>query len=306
MEYVNVYAQTLPAHRRGFYDMMMAVTEEEPPFDKDIVRKLTTDQIGEQMIQYSGLPTAVQLRDGQRSPRATVSTPFDKIWYLQVYGMAAAFTSRMIETDQSGLIGKAAKQLGTSQWNAYQRSVVGLLDNATSTSFLGPDAKALAATDHPLKNARTSSNLSTAATVSPDMLDQMLADAKAQKTYQNEPWIASGGYRVITGVGPIERKVHQIILSTHRAHEMSNTINNLNKGPTGQTVSATRGNPFLVDPNMVVLIADGKDNPLFCMERGGVKIRHDSNVDFEEIWNSQCDRVVGWTWFWGTQFNLGA
>lgn len=305
MDFVNTYAATLPAHMRGYYDMVMAVSTEQVRFDLDIINKINTKQLGEKMIWYSGLPTARRLKEGQLSPRATVSTPYDKTWYTNRYGMAVVFDSKMINTDQSGMIKQAMEHLGLSHYNAYQRMVAGLLDNGTDTDYLGPDGKPLFATDHPISNGRTYSNLSTAQAFTPDAVQQMLTDVKAHKTWHNEPWIESRGYNLITGTG-IEIKAQEAFQSANKAMEMSNTTNMLSKKPGGASVTPTTGNPFIQDGNGYWLVPKGKSNPLFVLTREEVKLREDDNVDWIWTCNSQADRVAGWIYSWGVQANEGA
>lgn len=308
MDYVNTYAATLPLHTRGFYDTMLVVSTEEVRFDQDIARKITTQQLGERMIWYTGLPTAQPLRDGENSPRATPTTPYNKWWYTQLYGMAVVFTEKQVDTDRSGLINQAAKHLGISQWNAYQNMVAGLIDNSTSSSYLGPDAKSLAASDHPIANGRSYSNLSTPQTFSPDALQQMLSDVKGQRTWWDEPWVETRGYNLITGY-TLELKAQEVLTATMgKAHEFSNTPNVTQEGKKAgtATIYRTQGNPYLVDTNLFALVPTGDKNPLFILERKGVQIRYEDNVNYRQIWNSQADRTVGWVHPWGVQVNEGA
>lgn len=308
MDYVNTYAATLPLHMRGFYDAIFAASTEEYPFDKDIVEKLSTKQLGEKMIWLSGLPTARQLKPGERSPRASISTPYDKIWYTSKYGMAIVFENKQLDTDQSGMLRNAMRYLGISHYNAYQRMVSGLLDNGWDTDYLGADSKPLFATDHPIANGRTTSNSSTAQALTPDAIATMLGDVKAQRTWHNEPWVESRGYTLVTG-SAIEIKAHQILTATNSAFEFSNTPSPTRSDVlqgTGASIRKSRGNQFIQDPNAFWLIPNGSKNPLFVLTRKEVELREKDDVEFETTYNSQADRVAGWVHPWGVQGNEGA
>ncbi len=306
MRYVNTYAATLPLHERGFYKAILAQSDDKVDFGDSFIRKITTDQLSEEFIWLSGLPRAVSLRDGQEIPLASITTPYTKKWFTEEFGIGIELTRKQLRTDQSGMIGQMGKYLGISHYNTEQRLYASLLNNGTNGSYTGPNGKVLFATDNPIGNGNSYSNLSTSQAFSPDAVMNMMTDVGLHRTWQDEPWVETFGWNLVYHQS-LEFQAGEIMNSVNKGQEFSNTSNELKKGIGGGTVQMTRGNPFLEDTNAFYLIPRGKGNPLFCLEGMGLEVYHDGKTrDFTGVWTSMCDRTVGWMHTWGVQANLGA
>lgn len=299
---VNVTAGTLPLHLRGFKAAIETWPKDMPDHASRLVNPMTTDQLGETLLWVSGLPRALRIREGQGVPFAQLSVPKYKAFYTAIYAIAVELTDKWMETNQSDRMKNVGAMMGRSQYYARQRTIFGILDNITSSSFNGIDGVPLGSASHPTKTG-TFSNISTPETLSPGALKQMTVDAALHKTWQDEPWEQTFGWTLFTHTN-LRPDAWEILESTLTAQEMSNTKNYLASaaGITGLVTTQ-----YLSDTNAFTLVPNGSDNPLFELKRGGIKVAHiPGTIDFTEQWASKADYTVGWRGAWGVQTNAGA
>lgn len=120
------------------------------------------------------------------------STGNYKDFYAYKRGLGFALPTERLDTDFYGLMTKRAKKMARAMTRAIEADMANFFNLATSSTFLGPDGKALVATDHPLDNG-TASN-----TISGNPVLSYSALATARSEFMNEPTQA-GDYGMKTG-----------------------------------------------------------------------------------------------------------
>lgn len=300
----NVTAGTRPLHIRGFKEAILTQSTIERDFGATIARRMTTDQIQEEFIWFSGVATAQKRREGGRVFYDIVSAPKRKTFITEEWSIGVEFTKKALRTDQSGMLKRASKAMGLSHYNSHQRMIADIINNGTSSSYLGIDGVALFSASH-ITGTGTFSNLSTQAATSPDSIKQMLVDLGLHLTYKDEPWIRSGGgYNAVYHINQ-ELEMAEILESVLKAQELSNTKNVIGMSPSG-SIKWNEGNPFLTDTNAITLIPAGEKNPIFFLVGEEMDVIEIPTSDFTIKYGSNRDETVGWIGAWGVQHNIGA
>lgn len=113
---------------------------------------------------------------------------FEKTFTHKEYAMGVAVERKLLDDNQTGQIVRKVRGLGNSfgMTTAYHQSSI--FNNAFSSSYLGGDAKALCATDHPtnMNNSTSISNKGTTA-LSYDAVVATIAAGAALKTDRGLP-----------------------------------------------------------------------------------------------------------------------
>jgi hypothetical protein len=299
---VNTTASTLPLHLRGFKEAIDAISTETPDFCAKLFRKMSTDQLGEELLWFSGLPRAVRHIEGGPVPMFQLSVPKRKTFYRNLWAVACEISGRALDTDQTDRMRNIGKYMGISHYNARQRQLHSVIDNATSASFTGIDGVALASISHITKST-TFSNISTAETFSPSALKQLVTDVSLHQTWQDEPWVSTYGWTLFCHTN-LKLEAQEVLRSELIAQEMSNTKNVFADGSAG--ITGFVASPFFVDTNFFCIVPNGEKNPLFELKGSEIKPVHMPTINHTEQYSSIADYTTGWTGPWGFQYNAGA
>lgn len=296
------FAQTLPIHLKGVYEVMIASAADQPNHYKNIVGDtMSTNAIAEKMVLMTGVQTASPVGDGAGVSWDEITTPYDKTFATQIYAVGVKFTDKQLRTDQSGKLRRIGEEMGKSLYYQRETMVADIINNGTTAGYEGIDGVVLFSASHPY-NGGTYSNLSTAASLDATSLKQALIDRKAHKTLKGQPWLDQGPVNLVVS-DSLEFVAEILVKSGKEAGVADNDMN-----PLPRIVNFTMGNPFLADTNAFTLIPSrAKSNPLFLLE-GDVNqpIREDYDIDrLTKKMVAVQDHTTGWLYPAGVQHNAG-
>jgi len=154
-----------------------------PPCYSKVFKMMTSGRSIEQTSEIAGLSTFGIVPEGQ-NVRYDESVPgFNKTYTHTQYGLGFRISRVMVDDDKFSIITKLASDLGRSAKETVELDAVSDFNNGFSGSYLGPDGKALFATDHPLvKSGGTQTNtLAVAADLDISSLELALTDFRLMK-----------------------------------------------------------------------------------------------------------------------------
>lgn len=299
---INTTGGTGPAHLRGFHSAIIIQSDKMPDYSRYIAKVMTTDQIAEEILWLSGLATAQKRRESGSVFYDSLSVPKRKSFTTEEWSIGVEMSGKMIRTDQTGKLKRMATEFARSHYNSRQRMVADIINFGTTAGYTGIDGVVLFSASHPSASS-TFSNLSTQASIGPDMIAQMLADVHGHLTWKDEPFIPDGGDYWAVYHPAQEFAVGEALSSTLKAHELSNTKNMLGSLSAGTVKAMPRGHPFLVDTNALTLIP--ANTPIFRLVGQEMETRITETEDFTTKYGSNRDETTGWTMPHGVQHNLG-
>lgn len=220
----------------------------------EIFEANTSDRSFEEEVKLSGFGSAPVKTEGAALAYDTAQEAYTSRYTHETIAMGFAITEEAIEDNQyDSLSARYTKALARAM--AYTKQVKGaaVLNNAFSGSYLGGDAKALCATDHPLVGGGTNSNRpTTGADLNETSLESAVI-AIAGWTDERGLLIAARPMKLI--IPPALMFVAKRLLETDlRVGTSDNDINALKKMssiPEGYTV-----NHWLTDTNAWFLKTD--------------------------------------------------
>jgi hypothetical protein len=137
----------------------------------------------EQFTGVSGVGLATQIAEGAPIRQDLPVQGFDSTFTHTKHGLSIPITREMVADDKFGIVKKFTRSLVRSIQETREIRAASHFNNGFSSSFLGPDGKALFASDHPLyKSGGTQSNiLSVAADLDVDSLQLAITDFYTMK-----------------------------------------------------------------------------------------------------------------------------
>ena len=297
---------TFQLHLRGVYDVKIARTAEMPNLWKDIVGEtISTNALGEKRVLMTGLAAMQRTAEDGTFPIDTIIAPYNKTFVTEVFGVAVEFTDKQLGTDQHGILRRFGQEFAVSEAYAVEDLVADLLNNGVDTAYptiLG-GSNPIASATQPTTTGATWSNVSTAAALSIDSLEQMATDRKAHRDLKNQRWLKYGQWKLVT---PIELEItaHRLLESIGQPGTADN-----DKNVVRSTITRTRGNPFITDTNCFWAIPTD-ENPLFLVNNTWLPEdtikEHERPGTLIKVMLSAMDKTTGCMYPAGVQRNAGA
>lgn len=213
--------------------------------------------------QYSGVSGMGNFRSIGEGEPITFDQPvqeFDKTFIHTRFGLGFKVSQDVVEDDRHSLIAKQTRELARSAKESQEIDAASTFNNAFSGSYLGPDGKALCASDHPLvKSGGTQSNLlSVAADLDIPSLELALIDFETQKDSSGK--LIGVPCKYVLAAPANRFNIHEILKSTMRSDTANNTTNALQYATDGMP------DPFiwryLTDPDAWFLVSAPGENGL--------------------------------------------
>lgn len=132
------------------------------PEYSQIFEEKTSTKNKEEILLRSGMGTAYQVGEGAATPMDGMSDEWIKTLVHQTFKLGFEITEEAVEDNQyESLVSDASKELVRAFRHTKEIRAAAHFNNATSIlrPYLGGDGKALLASDHPLANGNTFSNI---------------------------------------------------------------------------------------------------------------------------------------------------
>lgn len=234
-------------------------------------------------------------------PVDSITSPYKQTKQTTLYALSVVLDIFQREKDVVKVFGKLYEMFQKSLYVAKQASVANILNQATNSSYTGPDGATLASATHNSGYPGAHSNISTSALLSNTSLEQAIVDVKKNhKTVKGNIFEPGGGHVLVTGV-ELEPLARRLVGSIQVAGTADNDKNVLS-----QYISVAPGNPYLSAAPWFLLPA-GEDNPI-RMARGLTLRTKKQDVpgNLDEMFISAADWLLFWKSSMGIQYNAGA
>lgn len=300
---MNVTATTLPLHHRGLYDVINMYPKTKPNAALRIVggRVLSTKELYEELQLVSGLGPAVNIKEAGGIPFDEITAPYSKKFYPSVYALGFEISPQARNKDVYGALKNPGRHMAMGHYVADQQAGADLINNVASASYTGIDGVALASASHPT-SASTWSNISTAASLSVSALETGVTNLMTQKAYRDPIiWPQDGPFRLI--VPPALTVTAKRILASIQQPGTANNDKNVVREVVNEVVTS----PYITSTTNWALVAQGDDNPLFCLKAGDLQIMEDMDARIPSyLFVAMKEYVYGWKLANGFQNNAGA
>lgn len=237
-------------------------------------RKESTTQSYIRKYQVSGFGQAPVVNQGTTIPEDELFTGNQKDYTPVKRGLGFSISTEASESDQYG----ALRDIGTKLRHAFRRTkeqvVANVINNATSSSYLGPDGKALAATDHPLEIG-AASNLLTAATFGALSLEDLIESMVMQEGHRGDPEPMMGPFYLYVhpSVGALARRITE---SPNLAQTANNDLNVYNRGRITKVIDC----PYFTSTTFFsIRSASNDEHGLFIVSRRGIRVKNEEDID---------------------------
>ncbi len=261
----------------------------------------------EQTSEVAGLGQFVELAENAAMHYDEAVPGFAKTYTHLQYGLGFRISRIMVDDDKFGVITKMSSDLGRSAADTREAICANIFNNGFSSSYPGPDGKALFATDHPLvKTGGTESNTpSVAADIDIAAIEVALTAFRKMK----DP----SGKRVrvvpVTLLVPpdLEFVGSEIMNATMRSDTANNTPNALMKRVGMPSFSKLAVWDYLTDPDAFFILAAPGDHELRFYWREKPSTVHAIDFDTRAVKTAMWYRhSVGWSSFYGVYGSPGA
>jgi hypothetical protein len=201
-------------------------------------------------------------------------TPYSKKYYPLMRSIGFQVSKQAKYTDLYGIVSKPSKKLALAMNKTKEQKVANIFINATSTStqYLGPDSKALIATDHPLASGVGTNRPSVDISFGALAAAQGIQELGLTKSHRGDPSPITGPFMF---VGPynLMDQAYRVFESQMRAetdfHE---------KNVVGSMVNKIHINPYFTFTNSWFFV-DLEMNPVFMLNRIPLGTDEDYDID---------------------------
>lgn len=299
-------ATILPALIRDTKEVINGYHKEMPDFAASIIGTTEPETHAyAEKAAYSGIGTATRRQEGQGIQVDTPSITHTKKYPFVIFTQAVQVGMQTWLRNPMGSIKPFTPELARSMYNARQQFIADILNNGTdATNYPTIYGVAFFSASQPTVST-TWSNISTAATLSYDSLEQMCIDMDGHQTYRDQVRTYPGNKRLIVP-RQLRLRAERIFQSSLVAGDADNDKNVLR---TNGVISEIAWNPFLSSSTAYYLF-DIKDNPVFELTFGGDRIvTSDPKGEIETdsfIMAIHRELGSGVNGAWGTQRNAGA
>jgi len=273
----RVQANTAALHRVGLQDIVTLYDDGNPSWWKEIapVEISTTQQFHRFLSEGDfGLAPIV----GENSPISDddIFYGYQKDITPVKRGLGFSISTEAMESDQYGRLSGIVPKIKKAFNQTKEQAVANRINNATSTSstYVNPDGKALAATDHPLDTGSDSNLITTAFSAS--ALETMVQNMKMQYSHRGLPDPQMGPY--ILMIHPAQEFLaERILFSSGQQGTANNDENRI-----GKRITKIVASPYFTSTTFWALRnASAKDQPFAMLNRRGLRVKTEEDIDLD-------------------------
>lgn len=265
----QVTATALDLYDRGIKERVRMYSEKQPNFWKDIVGKVEDEKdLWLEKTMLSGMGVALSQREAGGVPFDNITTPYNLKYFQDIYSIGFELSDQARDRDLSGEIAKRAPSMARSIYWAMEQSVADIFNNGAAAGYTGIDGVVLFSASHPTQST-VWSNLTTAATLSVDLLESMLNDLiTAPRGYRDTIMAQMGPFKAVVP-GAYAQRIRRLLAGDEQPQ-----TTNREKNVAKMSITSYSVNPYLTDTNATTLVpANDEDNPIFMLKYGDVRFR---------------------------------
>lgn len=190
--------------REGLNDVISIYNDKNPGLWRKIAKQVDTKDYFYRVLQEGDMGPALALNEATGINYDDFQTPFNKDYYPLKRGVGFAVSSEALESDRYRVLAKKGVKMAKSMNKTIEADVANFVNQATASTFLGPDGQSLASTSHPLDSGLASNILNAPAgsssfvslALGPLALEQAVQELVAQQSHRGDPMMFMGPYRL--------------------------------------------------------------------------------------------------------------
>lgn len=300
---MNVIAsRAVATAREGLQKTINLYSEKRPKLYTDIIGHVLTDnQKYMEVAQVSDFGMATPIAEGTPVAYDDITTPYTKQYSVIMRAIGFKVSEQAKVTDIYNIVSQPAAKIALAMDKTQEQVAANIINlmTSTATANLGPDAKALAATDHPLATGTGANRPATDLALSASALAQAVQELMKQKSHRGDPLPAMGPFYLY--VPPDLADVANRIVNSRQQQGTANNDTNW----VGGRIAKICVNPYFTSSTAWALRStENAEHGLFMLKRIArqTKSEYDINVlgwkivTFEEYVCGNFD----WRGFWGT------
>lgn len=257
--------------RVGLLERVMLYNERSPKLYPALVgREVNTRQAYEEIIQEGDFPMATLVDEGNPVSYTNFFTGNTKKFYPVMRVLGYQVSKQAKYTDLYNAVGKPSRKMQQGLQKTKEQKVANVFNNATSTSYTGPDGQPFASTTHPTRVGVSANRPSSDIALGYLNLAQALKEQMLVKSHEGDPNPIVTGYMLL--VDPTNHDLaYRITEATRMQGNANNDPNiagntrNTNVGTYG--VTSVHTNPYFTSTTAWGLLATGEDNPICLLNR---------------------------------------
>jgi hypothetical protein len=250
--------------RVGLLDRVEQYSAKQRKFYPDIIGEtFSTKQAYEEMLLEGDFGMAPVVNETSPTPFDDFQTPYSKRYYPLMRSIGFTVSKQAKYTDLYGIVAKPAKKLALAMIQTKEQKVANIINNATNTAttWLGPDGKPFAATDHPLQTGTGANRPSEDLAFGYLALAQAYQEMGLTESHRGNPMPLTGPFKVFGSFHLMDR-INRVIGSPGKADSADRDSNEVAEMVAGRP----HINPYFTFTTGWGLI-DTTNNPIFMLNR---------------------------------------
>lgn len=241
-------------------------------------RKESTTQSYIRKYQVSGFGQAAVVNEGTAIPEDQLFTGNQKDYTPVKRGLGFSISTEASESDQYGALRDIGGKLRDAFRRTKEQAAANVINNATSSSYLGPDGICLASASHTLDSG-TDSNLATAAAFGPLALEDMLEAMITVKGHRGDPDPRQGPFYLYChpSISAYARRVTE-------TDKLQGTANNDTNAFIKEGVVKVVASPYFTSSTFFAIrSAKDSEHGLFIVSRRGIRVKSEEDIDVDAM-----------------------
>jgi hypothetical protein len=287
--------------RVGLLDRVKQYGDKMSKYYPELVgEEFKTKQAFEEMLLEGDFGMAPVVDETQPTAYDDFQTPYSKRHYPLMRSIGFQVSKQAKYTDLYGIVAKPAKKLALAMTQTKEQVVANIVNNATNTgsSWLGPDGKPFAATDHPTQTSTAANRPATDLALGYLALAQAIQEMGKTKSHRGNPMPLTGPFRLFVPYD-LEDMAARIVGSRGKADSADQDMNAAGK----RVVGSVHVNPYFTFTTGWGLI-DTTQNPIFILNRIPLGTDEDYDMDLKvhkfSIEEEYVANFKDWRGFWYT------
>lgn len=182
--------------REGLYEVIDLHSKRLTSQWKRLVTVINTKQDFEEFHGISDFGLAQVTNELEQVNYDSLRQGFNSKWYPLMRTIGFQVSKQAKVTDQYNKVREPGRKLALALNQTKEFHVAGLFNFGFSTSYLGPDAKSLFATDHPLESGTNSNRLTTDLALDIAAMELMVTELALQKSHRGNPMPVTEGVKL--------------------------------------------------------------------------------------------------------------
>lgn len=273
----------------------------KPNYYKDLIRRnITTDQLYEEIAQYTGLGAALDTKEAGGVPFGTITTPFTKKFYPTQKARGMELSYQTLYKDQYAVLKNPTKLIREALYKGREYAGANLFNFAMTAGYTGIDGVILGSASHPTRTSTQSNVSASNDALSLSAVEDAITQMLGYTNYEGDPDPAEPPFWLVVSKENLvlAQKIYQStkVIGAPIVND-ENVIRDM--------LAGVIWNPYFTSTSQWALISN--ENGLFWLQ--GMPPTFLDDVDARipsRLFVGFEEHVTGWTKWQDTYFSSGA